>query len=67
MVSSRPIHPDLLNPRRIDDFEADYSAGDSDDDADGSLADDPPHQLQHLADEDPEAAATVVQRWITEK
>jgi len=67
MVSSRPIHAALLNPRRIDDFESDYADGDRDDDADGSGADDPQHQLEHLAADDPDAAASVVERWITEK
>jgi flagellar biosynthesis/type III secretory pathway M-ring protein FliF/YscJ len=64
MVSSRPIHAALLAPRRLEDFENDQEFDESDEQ-------DPSEQhrlqLEDLAADDPNAAAEVVQRWMSEK
>jgi len=64
MVSSRPIHAALLAPQRLEDFENDQEFDDSDDPETG---DQHRFQLEDLAAEDPNAAAEVVQRWMSEK
>jgi flagellar biosynthesis/type III secretory pathway M-ring protein FliF/YscJ len=61
-VSSRPIHAALFNPRHYDELENERVEEIEDVDAH-----EPARQLQAVVQDDPDAAANLVERWISEQ